>query len=135
NFGRDLARRSGKSRMAAAVAVHVAALTDHSKRLAPGEVGTVALIAASRDQANTVFGYVKGFLVSSPLLAGQIEGVNRDEITLKGNIVISVTTNSFRTSRGATLLSVIGDEVAYWRSEDTAEPDVETFRAVLPSLI
>src|SRR4029077_8153231 len=133
NFGRDLARRSGKSRMAAAVAVHVAALTDHSKRLAPGEVGTVALIAASRDQANTVFGYVKGFLLSSPLLAGQIEGVNRDEIMLKGGICISVTTNSFRTSRGATILACIGDEVAYWKDESSADPDIETYRAVLPS--
>ena len=27
--------------------VHIAALTDHSKRLAPGEIGTVAVIAAS----------------------------------------------------------------------------------------
>ena len=43
-----IGRRSGKSRMAAAVAVHIALLTDHRKRLVPGEIGTVAVIAASR---------------------------------------------------------------------------------------
>ena len=58
--------------MAAAVAVHIALLTDHSKRLVPGEIGTVAVIAASREQASTVFNYVRGFLQASPLLAGQV---------------------------------------------------------------
>lgn len=130
-----IGRRSGKSRIAAAIACHIAALTDHSKRLAPGEVGVVAVIAASRDQANTVFGYVKGFLMSSPLLAGQVVGITRDEIMLKGDVCIMVTTNSFRTARGMTLLAVIGDEVSFWRDESSAEPDVETYRAVLPSLI
>ena len=61
-----IGRRSGKSRMAAAVAVHIAALTDHSKRLVPGEIGTVAVIAASREQASTVFNYIRGFLTASP---------------------------------------------------------------------
>src|SRR5262245_50877130 len=50
-----IGRRSGKSRMAAAVAVHIALLTDHSK-LVPGEVGTVAVVAASREQASNVHG-------------------------------------------------------------------------------
>ena len=58
-----IGRRVGKSRMAAAVACHIALLTDHRKRLAPGEIGTVAVIAASRDQATTVFSYMQGFPV------------------------------------------------------------------------
>ena len=128
-------RRSGKSRMAAAVACHVALLTDHRKQLAPGEVGTVAVIASSRDQANTVLSYIKGFLLASPLLAGEVVSINREEITLRGDIVISVTTNSFRTARGQTLLGVVGDEISYWRDIDSAQPDVETYRAVLPSLV
>src|SRR5262245_11906986 len=39
-----IGRRSGKSRMAAACAVYVAALIDHSKHLVPGETGVVAVI-------------------------------------------------------------------------------------------
>jgi hypothetical protein len=130
-----IGRRSGKSRVAAAIAVHIALLTDHNKRLAPGEIGTVAVIAASREQASTVFNYVRGFLQASPLLAGQVESIGRDEIWLRGDICIAVVTNSFRVARGMTLLAVIGDEVSYWRSEDSATPDLETYRAVLPSLV
>jgi hypothetical protein len=128
-------RRSGKSRMASATAVHVAALTDHRAKLAPGEIGTVAVIAASREQASTVFNYIRGFLQASPLLAGQVKSIGRDEIMLHGDIAISVVTNSFRVARGMTLLAVIGDEVSFWRDESSAEPDIETYRAVLPSLV
>jgi hypothetical protein len=128
-----IGRRSGKSRMAAAIAVHVAALTTH--RLAPGEIGTVAVIAANREQASTVFNYVRGFVQASPLLSGQVESINRDEIVLRGDIVISVVTNSFRVARGMTLLAVVGDEIAFWRDETTAVPDIEVYRAVLPSLV
>ena len=46
-----------------------------------------------------------------------------------------MTTNSFRTARGQTLLAVVGDEVSYWKDESSAQPDVETYRAVLPSLV
>jgi hypothetical protein len=130
-----IGRRSGKSRMAAAVAVHIAALTDHRARLVPGEIGTVAVIAASRDQANTVFNYIRGFLMASPLLAGQVASIGRDEIMLHGDICISVVTNSYRVARGMTLLACIGDEVSYWRDESAALADVETYRAVLPSLV
>ena len=129
-----IGRRSGKSRMAAAVACHIALLTDH-RRLVPGEVGVVAVIAATRDQASTVFNYIRGFLTSSPLLAGQVESITQNEIALAGDIVIAVTTNSFRTARGQTLLAVIGDEVSYWKDESSSQPDVETYRAVLPSLV
>ena len=109
--------------MASAVAVHIAALTDHSKRLVPGEIGTVAVIAASREQASTVFNYIRGFLTASELLAGQVASIGRDEICLHGDICISVVTNSFRVARGMTLLAVIGDEVSYWRDESSAQPD------------
>src|SRR5262249_32571248 len=70
-----IGRRSGKSRMSAAVATFIAALVDHSKRLVPGETGVVAIIAASREQAAAVFNYVKGFLTSAPLLEQCIESI------------------------------------------------------------
>src|SRR5262245_48970137 len=41
-------RRSGKSRIAALIAVFIAAFRDHSKHLAPGERGVVSLLAADR---------------------------------------------------------------------------------------
>jgi hypothetical protein len=45
-----------------------------------------------------------------------------------------VATNSFRHVRGRTILCSIFDEVAYWRDERSATPDVETYTAVMPGL-
>ena len=64
-------RRSGKTRIAAAISVYIAAIAQH--KLAPGEVGYVLLLAASRSQASVAFQYVVGFLESSPILRQQIE--------------------------------------------------------------
>lgn len=53
---------------------------------------------------------------------------------LAGNIIIGVATNSYRTIRGKSLLAVVGDETSFWRSEESAAPDVETYRACVPAL-
>jgi hypothetical protein len=125
-------RRGGKSRMAAALAVYFALLVEH--RLAAGERGMVLVISGSIDQARTVFGYVRGFLDAAPALAGEVVSRTASEITLRIGIVIGVHSNSFRTVRGRTLVACIFDEVAFWRDETSASPDIEMYRAVLPSL-
>jgi hypothetical protein len=73
-------RRSGKSRMAAAIADYLALLVKY--RLAPGERGMCLVIAGSVDQARAVFGYVRGFLEASSALAREIVAVSRQEIEL-----------------------------------------------------
>jgi phage terminase large subunit-like protein len=125
-----IGRRGGKSRIAAALAVFLAAFTQH--KLAPGEIGMCLVLAASRSQAQVVFQYVKAFLEASPILRQEIFNITRDEIELKNGIVIAVHSTSFRTVRGRTLIACIFDEVAFWRDETSATPDVETYRAVLP---
>jgi hypothetical protein len=125
-------RRSGKTRMAAAIAVFIAAIEKH--KLAPGEVGYVLLLAASRSQASVVFSYVVAFLESSPVLRQQIESVTANEVRLRGDIIIGVHAGSFRTIRGRSLLAVIADETSFWRDESSAQPDVEIFRACAPAL-
>jgi Phage Terminase len=127
-----IGRRGGKSRMAAALACYLACFGQH--KLAKGEVGMVLVLAASRDQAKTVFEYVKGFLDASPILSKEVMNVTAHEITLRNGIVIAVHSNSFRTIRGRTLLAAIFDEIGFWRDEASAIPDIETYRAVLPSL-
>src|SRR5262245_55085504 len=127
-----IGRRSGKTRMAAAISVYIGAIEQH--RLAPGEVGYVLLLAASKAQASVAFQYVLGFLESSPILRQQIQGTGMDEVRLKGNVIIGVHAGSYRTIRGRTLLAVVGDETSFWRSEDSAQPDVEIFRACAPAL-
>lgn len=125
-------RRSGKTRIAAAISTYIAAIAQH--KLASGEVGYVLLLAASRSQASVAFAYVVGFLQSSPILRQQIESTTAEEIRLKGNIIIGVHAGSYRTIRGRTLLAVVGDETSFWRDIDSAQPDVEIFRACMPAL-
>ena len=128
-----VARRSGKSRMAAALAVYAACFMPH--KLSRGETGYVLVLAASRHQARVVFDYVKGFLEASPVLKQEVASVTASEIRLKSGVIIAIHANSFRSIRGRTLLAVILDEIALWRDENSATPDVEVYRAVLPALM
>jgi hypothetical protein len=128
-----VARRSGKSRVAAALAVFLALFQKH--RLAKGETGYVLVLAATADQAKNVFQYCTGFIDGSDALRREVVSITAHEIKLRNNTVIGVHVNSYRTIRGKTLLATIFDEVSFWRDEASATPDVETYRAVMPSLI
>jgi hypothetical protein len=57
-----------------------------------------------------------------------------DEILLANNAEIIVATASWRSIRGRTIACIIYDEVAFWRSEDSSNPDVEIDAAVDPAL-
>lgn len=129
-----IGRRSGKSHVAALIASYIGAFIDHSAKLVPGEVGTILVLAASKKQADGVFGYCRAFFETSPLLRALIIDITVDEIRLVGNVTISVHTNNYRTVRGRTLLACIFDEVGFWRDETTSLPDLETYRAILPAL-
>jgi hypothetical protein len=69
-----------------------------------------------------------------PALAKLVKRIDADSIELRNRVCIEVHTNSYRAVRGRSLLCVICDEVAFWRSEDSASPDVETAGAVQPGL-
>jgi Phage Terminase len=125
-------RRSGKSRMSAAIAIHTALFVPH--KLVRGERGMVLVIAGTVDQSRMVFDYVRGFLDAAPALAKEVVNTTRHEILLRNGIVIAVHSNSFRTVRGRTLVAAVFDEISFWRDESSATPDVEVYRAVLPSL-
>jgi hypothetical protein len=126
-------RRGGKSKMAAAIAVYLAVFVQH--RLSAGERGLVLCLAASTEQARVVFGYAKAFLTESPVLRQEIDEITRSEIRLRNGITIAIHSNSFRTIRGRTLCGCIFDEVAIWRDELSATPDIEVYTAVLPALL
>jgi hypothetical protein len=125
-------RGGGKSRMAAALGDYLALFQTH--KLSPGERGHVLVLAATTDQARTVFGYSQGFLEASKVLEREVKATTATEIRLRNNITLAVHPNSFRSIRGKTLMAVVCDEVAIWRDEASATPDVEVYTAVLPSL-
>ena len=127
-------RGSGKSSASLLPSpVYVACFLEHD--LDPGEVGYVLVLAGSRDQAGMVLCYAEAFLRKSPILRKMIKSVTAHEIRLTNNVIIAVHTNSFRLISGQSLLACVFDEVGFWRDDSSANPDVETFRAVRPSLV
>ncbi|WP_196800938.1 hypothetical protein [Thioalkalivibrio sp. AKL12] len=129
-----IGRRGGKSQNAALLAVYEAAFRDHADRLSPGEMATVAVLAADRKQARAVFRYVAGLLRSNPMLERMIVREDKESIELSNRAVIEITTASFRATRGATYGCVIADEIAFWRSDESANPDAEIINALRPGL-
>jgi hypothetical protein len=127
-----IARRGGKSRMAALIACYLALFVKH--RLSPGERGMVLVLSASVTQSRTVYSYILAFLNKSLVLKKEIASFTKEEIVLKNGIIIAIHSNSFRTVRGRTLCACIFDEIAFWRDDTSATPDAETYSAVLPSL-
>jgi len=127
-------RRSGKSRILSLVAVVLAAFRDYAPYLAPGERAVVAVLAADRDQAATIFNYVKALLTETPMLRSLIERETADEITLTNRVVIGIYTSSYRSIRGRTLAAALCDEAAFWRSDDSRNPAEAVIRALRPSL-
>lgn len=127
-------RRGGKSRIAALVAVFLACFRDYRSVLAPGEVGTVAIIAADRRQARVIFRYVTGFLDAVPMLRAMVTARSKEAIELNNRVVIEIHTASFRSTRGYTLIAVIADEIAFWRSDESANPDTEILNGLRPGM-
>lgn len=129
-----IGRRGGKSQCAALLIVYLACFFDYTDRLSPGEVATVACLAADRKQARVIFRYVSGLLNQNPMLKRLIIAEDKESITLSNRVVIEVTTASFRATRGYSYAAVICDEIAFWRSDESANPDVEILNALRPGL-
>lgn len=127
-------RRGGKSQAAALIAVFEAFFSDFRPRLAPGEVATVMVLAADRRQARNVFRFITGLVDSVPMLSVAVTRRDRETLELTNRAAIEVHTASFRSTRGYTAAAVIADEIAFWRSEDSANPDHEIIAALRPAL-
>jgi hypothetical protein len=129
-----IGRRGGKSRVLALVAVFLATFRDYAPYLAAGEVATVAVIAADRKQARVIFRFITGLLDAVPMLRAMVDEQTAETITLSNRVVIEIHTASFRVTRGYSFAAVLADETAFWRNEDSTNPDIEIFRALRPGL-
>ena len=126
-------RRCGGTLFAAALGLH-AALQDYRPRLGPGEVATVGMIAADRRQGRQLMNYVKGLIADSPVIAAEVTNETAHGITFAHRTQLEVHVTSFRSTRGYSFAAVILDELAFYRDDMSASPDVELVRAVRPGL-
>ncbi len=124
-------RRGGKSFVLALIAVYLACFCNYRPYLAPGERGTVMIIAADRKQARVIFRYVRGLLHGVSMLNAMIARETAEAFDLTNSVTIEISTASFKRTRGYTLVAALCDEIAFWPvGEEAAEPD----RAVLDAL-
>jgi hypothetical protein len=128
-------RRSGNSFVLALIAVFLACFHEWRRHLAPGERGTVMIVAADRKQARVILRYSRGLLNGVPMLARLIERETAEAFDLSNSISIEVGTASFRTVRGYTIVAALLDELAFWpTTDDSANPDYEVINAIRPGM-
>lgn len=127
-------RRGGKTRAAAVLAAYIAALVDWRDVLAPGERAVLPIMSASVWQAQKAMQYVSGVFSCVPALAPLVESETSDTLSLSTRVDIECRPANFRTARGVTAVAAIADEIAFWRSEDSKNPDAEILAALRPAL-
>ena len=133
-FWAVIGRRGGKTRAVAVLAAYAAALVDWSDVLAPGERAVIPIISASLWQATKAKQYLSGIFSTVPALEKLKTGETSDVISLSTRIDIECRPASFRTIRGGTAVAIIADEAAFWRSDDSANPDKAILDGARPML-
>ena len=126
-------RRGGKSSVLALVAVFLAAFKDYTPHLRPGEIATIRIMAADKAQARTIFRYVGALLRETPMLEKLITRETATSFELSNRVQIEIGAADYRSVRSYSFAAVLADEVAYWRDEESTNPDEEVLAAIRPA--
>lgn len=130
-------RRGGKDVKASAIAAFLATFGAEQlgflSRLVRGERGVVQVLAVDRDQARVCLGYLRAYF-EQPIFKQMVAKSTADGLELSNGLAIEITTNDQRRVRGRTVVAVVFDEVAFWRSENSVNPDQEVYAAVKPAM-
>src|SRR5262245_23786275 len=126
--------RAGKSFILALCAVFLACFYEYRKFLAPGERGTVLIIATNSKQARVIFRYVRALLTNIPMLAKMIERETADSFDLSNSVTIEVHPASAKTTRGYAVVVALLDEVAFFPTDDSVNPDYDILDAIRPGM-
>ena len=121
-------RRSGKSFISSFCA-SLTALTYQSE--SPGDMPQVFIVAQDKQAGKVNLAYVEAFC---DCIEGAITKRNKESIELSNGVEIRTQTCSFRSSRGYHLIFLAAEEMASWRDENSANPDLEVMRALDPAL-
>ena len=127
-------RRGGKDAVASLIAAHSAAMFDQQHRVRPGERPLVLCLAVDRPQAGIVLSYIRRLFLDVPMLAAMITRETASGFELNNGVDVTVGTNSYRSVRGRPVLLAVLDECAFWRDENSAQPDTQVYAALKPAL-
>jgi hypothetical protein len=127
-------RRAGKSFVIALTVVFLACFRSWAEFLAPGERGTIMVVAADRRQARVIHRYCRALLMRVPALTQLVQRDVAEVIDLTNGISIEILTASFRTIRGYSVVAACCDEICYWKSDLSISPDTEVINALKPAM-
>lgn len=129
-------RRAGKDSVASALVAFFAAFYDVAGLLRPGERAVAMLIACDTAQATICMDLVKAFFAEIPMLAAMVVRETLLGVELNNGISVEIVTNSYRATRGRTVLVCVLDEVAHYYADDRYKnPDEKVYRAIKPGTI
>ena len=103
-------------------------------RLRRGERALCLALGCDRSQSKIVLNYVRAYFAEIPALKAMVQRETANGFDLSNSVDVAVGTNSFRSVRGRPILTVVLDECAFYRDEDSANPDEETYRALRPGM-
>jgi hypothetical protein len=126
------ARRLGKGAVASLIAVHTAMTFDKQHLLRPGERALVLCLATDISQAKIILNYVRAFFSDIPMLQAMVTRETQLGFELSNGVDVEVSAANFRGVRGRAIALVVLDEVAFFSSDNSANPDLEIYRALLP---
>jgi hypothetical protein len=129
-----IGRRGGKSRAIAVLAVYLAALCEWPN-LVDGETGVVLCVAPDMAQAGICLTYAASVLQGSPILRRLLMNKTVQKLRLENGTEIRTQAADHRTLRGPTYVAIVGDECAFWLTEDaSSNPDTAILTALRPGL-
>jgi hypothetical protein len=127
-------RRSGKDSVASLCAAFAACTFSQGHLLRPGERALILCLATDRDQAKICLNYCRSLFTSTPMLKAMVTRETAVGFELSNKCDVVIATSSYRAVRGRAIAMVILDEIAFFQSENSASPDLEIYRALLPGL-
>jgi hypothetical protein len=130
-----LGRRSGKSRMAAGLAVWSATANSqrHLDSAPRGEQLSIVCVSRSQRLARVTHRMIRGFL-QSPALAHLVVAESADSITLSNGLELVTVPCHAAATRGMAVPVALLDEAPYWQGADGSMLDAaEVFEGIEPS--
>lgn len=127
-------RRTFKTGTAIIICLLLALFRDWAKELRPAETGVILLIAPDRSQSSYAFKLLNGIINVVSAFSSKVVRITKDSVEFENRILIRVATASSVSTRGFKLVGCVIDEAAHLPKDESAEPDVELLRALLPAL-
>jgi hypothetical protein len=78
--------------------------------------------------------YISALLLEVPVLRQMVERTTAESFDLDNGASVEVHVASFRSTRGYAIIAALLDELAFWPTDDAAEPDREVINALKPGM-